>query len=549
MHSDRNGGHLVAEWMSTTGVGHFFHVPGETFLTVLDGLRRFPDIRVVTHRHESGAAFAAEAVGKLTGRAAVCMATRGPGSSNLAIGLQTAHYDATPVIALVTQVPRAKQDSGAFQEYDPRAMFGSTTKQVLRVGTIEALSDTLTQAHAIAHSGRPGPVVVALPTDVLTEARRGPGPARYSVAGPAAGAVDELAEALSSAARPLLLVSTRPVRDPAVADLAEFAEACGLPVVVGWRRFSSYPNDHPSFVGGMGAAAPTSTLAAVREADLIVSFGFGAESMTTDAAGRPGASCRLIQIAPELDIRALRLSGTAREIDFLTADPAGYMRALGEWARNDPEAAGRMRATHAGRTAQLRADRQRHLSAESPAGPSVRMDALFRAVNAQLPDDAIVSSDAGNFARWLQRYVEFGGDRVFLGPVNGAMGYGLPGAIGAALACPDRPVWCMAGDGGFMMTGSEMETAARFGLSVKALVVNNGAYGSIRRDQERKFPGVDPIGTTLGQIDFPALARGMGWTGFLVEREQEVPAALTDLAKADGPALLEVRIDSRQLEV
>lgn len=548
---DRTAGDVVAEWMVDSGIRRFFHVPGETFIPILNGLGDRPEVQIVTMRHESSASFAAEAVGKLRGRAAVCMATRGPGSSNLALGLQTAYYDATPVIALTTTVPRPEQDSGSFQAYEPRSMFGGTTKAVLTVTNTSALSATLDQASAIAHSGRPGPVVVALPTDLLREEI--PEPAsftQHSVTFPGSSAPQSLIDSLATAQRPIIIVATRCIPQAAVDQFARMCEASGLPVATAWRRFSAYPNDSPSYVGGIGVGGPPATIRALKEADLVVVLGFGVESLTTNGPGKLSSGTRLVQITEAVDERALRLAGDSARVESLVAPPEQIMAKLAEWAAQNPEWSAGVAEKNAQSTRRLRDEYRASLqSASGSVSVGVPQGEIFKALERAIPDNAIITSDAGNFARWMQRHMTFGGGRTFLAPVNGAMGYGLPSAIAANLEEPGRPVWCIAGDGGYLMTGGEMETATRLGLNVVSVVINNNSYGSIRRDQELKYPGEEPVGTLLGHVDFTAVAAGHGWSGIQVTEPAELPDALVQFGSMSGNRILEISADPYELSV
>ncbi|MCL8206886.1 MAG: thiamine pyrophosphate-binding protein [Actinomycetia bacterium] len=539
------GGQIIAEWMEAFGLGAFFHVPGETFLSVLDALYDRPGIRVVTFRHESGAAFAAEAYGKLGGRPAVAMGTRGPGASNLSIGVQTARYDGTPMVVLLGQVPRESADSGAFQEIDMGQFYAPLAKRVIRVQTAEALPAALSQAVAVATEPRPGPVVVVLPTDLLS----GPGPERpifaRLTAHPTSFDPAPVVRTLETAERPVLLVATEAVRGPAAADLARFASAAGLPVLTAWRRFSAYPNDDPQFVGSVGIGAPAGVVETLVEADLVLVLGWGLEHITVAGGARLGPTRRVVQMAPALDADGVRRVGGAR-VEWVAVEPREAARALREWAERHPEAAAAFRERFAPRTERLRARLEADTRAPAdPAPGRVHMDFWAGALDRRLPDDAVVVSDAGNFAQWLLRYVRFGGRRAFLAPVNGAMGYALPGALGARVAAA-RPVWAVAGDGGFFMTLGELETAVRERLDVVAVVVNNARYGTIRANQEREYPG-RVIGSELSEVDVAAVARTVGWRSWRVTADADLDDALEAAAAATGPRLVEVVVEREPL--
>lgn len=542
----KTGGQLIAQWMDERQIPYFFHVPGETFLTVLDALYDTPSVRVITCRHESGASFGAEAYAKVTGKPAVCMGSRGPGASNLSIGIQTALYDGTPMVVLIGQVPVAGTDSGAFQEVDMGALFAPICKRVFRVASLETLPAVLRQAEAMAMAPRPGPVVIAIPTDLL-------GNAVEIGTLPSAGAVDTrgfwdvepLMALLASAERPLILMATEARRADLAHRVARFAAAVGIPVSNAWRRFSAFPNDHANFVGNIGLGATRETVAVLEQADLILGLGYASEYVTLSGGSRLAPNSRFVQIAAAVHPDALRRSGQAT-VEFVPVDPAIFMRSLETWQQSHPETVKALHQRHWSRTRALRETYERQFAGEvQPTSGRVHMDYLMKRLDQILPANAVLVSDAGNFAQWLLRFVQFGQDRVFLAPTNGAMGYGLPGGVGASLAMPDRPVWSVAGDGGLLMTVGEMETAAREGLNLVVVAVNNARYGTIQANQEKEFPG-RTIGTELTEIDFHAMAQAMNWQAWRVSHDKELDDALSRILAERGCRLLEVMAD-RQL--
>jgi acetolactate synthase-1/2/3 large subunit len=540
------GGSVVVDWMERSDLTHFFHVPGESFLTVLDALHDAACVRVVTTRHESGAAFAAEGYAKAAGRPAVCMATRGPGASNLSIGVQTAFYDGTPLIALLGLVPRAARGTRAFQEFEPRTLFDSIAKRVFIVDDVSTLAATLDQALGVATHGRPGPVVVGLPTDVL-DARCAPPESRPAPAlatGTCEWDAAPIADLMRAASRPALLVGTEAVRGTTATRLAELATATGLPVFASWRRNSSFDNGHPQFVGSLGLGASPSVAAAVSECDLLLSFGFALDQIACQSTGLNRPDVTVVQFADDVDPDLPRRLERAT-VHQVSLAPARAAAALGGWAAREPEPAAELLRRHEGRTARLVAD----ASMPAPRGGTgeAHTDVVMGRVDALLPDNAVLVSDAGNFAQWLLRRVSFDRDRAFLGPVNGAMGYGLPAALGAALAQPSRSVWCVAGDGGFLMTACEMETAVRFGTDLVAVVVDNGVYGTIRARQARAFPG-RLTGTRIGGIDFAVLASSHGWAAWSARTDAEVDAALAQAAAGSGCRLVHVIVGEEPRE-
>src|ERR1700677_882774 len=535
-----NGGALVVEWMRSRGLDTFFHVPGESFLPVLDALLDVPSIRVITARHEAGAAFAAEAFGKLTGRPAVCMATRGPGAANLSIGIQTAHYDGTPMIALLGLVPRRLQGSGAFQEVDPVSMFAPIAKTVLVVNALDALIPVLDQARSTALAGRPGPAVVGFPADVLFETAAAGVPALYAGPGvPARFDPEVILTRLRAARRPVILAATEAVRGATAEALKDLAEATGVPVYCSWRRFSCFDNDHELFAGSVGLGAAAAVTEALAEADLVLCFGFALEQVTCESARLGSAGTHVIQFAPATDPRVPRyLPGT--EVEQVISDPRHAAETLAAAVR-ETRSSRRIRAT-------IRNERPAQAPCGAAGEQAVRMEHVMSCLDAMLPADAIVTSDAGNFAQWMLRHIGFGGQRTFIGPLNGAMGYGLPAAVGAGVAASGRPCWVLAGDGGFAMLEAEMETAARLGLSVVACVFDNGLYGTIRARQEQAFPG-RAFGTDTGRVDFAAAARAHGWLGWTAEKDASVETVLAEVSAATGCRLAHFIVEPFPLAV
>ncbi|WDL95403.1 hypothetical protein JC200_13400 [Alicyclobacillus sp. ALC3] len=580
----------MREWLESSGIGHFFHVPGETFLPILDALVD-SSVTLVTCRHESGASFAATAYarhGRQLGerRPGVCMGTRGPGASNLTIGLHTAMYEALPLVVLLGQVPTTVLDSGAFQEVDMKFLYAPVSKQVLYVAEAESLPGVLRQAELTALTDRPGPVVVVLPQNLLSHAVAAPMPPRATFVTPghvSAADIAPVMDALVSAERPLVL-SAVDWSDSEQHVLADAVSRLGLPVMNAWRYYASFPNQHDNFCGNLGLGAPSAVDAALRAADVIVGLGPVLEDVNLGGGAKLHSDAHLTVVCPYTDAAGTRRTGSAA-VRFVTVHPAAFVAGLGGWVGANPVAAQMLRDRFAGYTASLHEGTMSEGAGAgavagagagndvavgkagglgavamdfdgSDAGASrigsdghgesedahhgVEMDELFRRLEVVIPKHAVVSSDAGNFAQWLLRHLRFG-ERKFVGPVNGAMGYGLPGAIGVKLADPSRPVWCISGDGGFLMTAAELNTAVRLGLDLVCVVVNNGVYGTIRAHQERQFPG-RPAGTELGDVDYAAVARGMGWQAWTVSTADELAAALRVVAETPGCRLIDARV-------
>jgi acetolactate synthase-1/2/3 large subunit len=536
------GGHLIARWIKEKGITHFFTLPGESFLPVLDGLRDLTSVRTVTVRHEAAASYAAESFAKLTQRPAVCMVTRGPGASNLLIGVHTAFYDGTPLIALVGMVPRSAQRSHAFQDFDLPMMFGSIAKRASMIDDAGSILRELDRAYEEALDGRPGPVVLGIPTDVLY----GPAPAFTPTASTprvarseADSAATTILDLLMKAERPALLVATEAIRGGTAASLAEFSTRAGLPVYAAWRRYSSFDNGHPHFVGSLGLGASQVVSSSLADADLVVTFGFGLEQITIQSGGLDRAGATLVQVAVQEDADVRRRATRARVFQ-LRAAPADVASRLAQWCVSHADDAATLYERLVERTRTLSSAAKPEVPPARPGG--AHLDLLMHRLNAILPHDAIVTSDAGNFAHWLLRYINFDRDRTYLGPLNGSMGYALPAAIGAELAMPGRPCWSIAGDGGMLMLAGEMETAVRLGLQTTALVINNMSYGTIRAKQETEYPG-RVAGTDLGEVDFASMGRAFGWQTWKITTDAQIEAALGEASRATGCRLIEAVVE------
>lgn len=532
----RHGGQILVDALVANGVGRVFSVPGESFLAALDGLYA-SGIQNVVCRHEGGAALMAEAHGKLTGRPGVAFVTRGPGATNASAGVHVARQDSTPMILFVGQIARADRDREAFQEVDYRAMFGPLAKWVAQIDQTERIPEYLSRAFHLAMSGRPGPVVLALPEDMLS-ARAGV--RDLAPAGPALNAVADasvlaLAKALAGAKRPLVVPGGTLWSQQAAADLARFAENWGLPVAVPFRRQGHMDNAHPNYVGDLGVGMNPALGQALEQADCILSLGSRlGDTLTRGYAlmdpTRPHA--RVIHVHPSPD----ELGHLWRPDPGLVADPRQVVHALADLPaprRWDGWTKG-LRAAYEG------------WQQPKPTPGALRMEEVVTWLSDHLPEDAIITNGAGNYAAFVHRYYRFRRWGTQLAPTSGSMGYGLPAAIAAKLEHPDRAVVCFAGDGCLQMTVNELSTAAQHGAAVIVLVANNGRYGTIRMHQERSYPG-RVSGTDLASPDFAALARAYGGHGETVTRQQDFAAAF-DRARAAGTlAVLDLVLDPEAL--
>ncbi len=532
------------------GVRHAFTVPGESFLGILDALRDAP-IRTVATRHEGGAAFMAEGYGQLTGRPAVCLATRAVGAANLAIGLHTATANSTPLLAVIGQVPRAFRGRESFQEVDQVATFGRLCKAAVQVDDPGRLAAETARLLAVSRSGRPGPVLLAVPEDVVEAeapaAAPDAAPLEAPILAPRPATIRRVLGELAAASAPLIVAGAGVLRAGAMEALVAFVERYSVPVVASWRRPDVMPNEHPFYIGMTGLGSPPTVQERLADADVVLALGTRLNQMTTFGYTLPAAGTRLIQV----DV-APGFAGDRRPPDLaVTADTRRFLEA----ALALPDAPLPDAAALAGRRAAIAADRAAYLAATTlrgrPSGTDERLvdpAVAVQALAAALPRDAVVTTDAGNFAAWYARGLRFAAGQRFLGPTSGAMGYALPAAIGASVAEPGRPVVALAGDGGFAMLMAELETAVRAGAKVTALVHDNRRYGTIRMDQERAFPG-RVIATELGPLDFAAVAEACGARAWRVERDADVASAIEAALADPGVTLVHLRTDPRRLSV
>ena len=530
----RTGGRILVDQLLVHGVDTAFCVPGESYLAVLDAMHGGP-IRLVTCRHEAGAANMAEAYGKLTGRPGVCLVTRGPGATHASIGVHTAFQDSTPLVLLIGQVARAHLEREAFQEIDFRRMFGEMAKWVAQIHEPERIPEFLSRAFHVAASGRPGPVVLALPEDMLVEEAVVEDAARYSVVQPhpGAGELERMRELLAAAKRPLLIAGGGGWSSDAARDLLAFAEANELPVGTSFRCQDYVDNRSRVYAGHVGVGIDPALAKRVQEADVLLVVGARLGEVTTSGytlLDAPTPRQTLVHVhagAEEL--------GRVYHADVpINAAPGPFAAAARALEPLDPSA---------WRDATVAANQEYRANLEhGPLPGELDLGEVMAVLRRRLPTDAILASGAGNFTVWAHRFYEFTTYRSQLAPTSGAMGYGLPAAIAAKLVEPDRTVVCFAGDGDFMMSVQELATAVQYDAAVLVLVVNNGMYGTIRMHQEREYPG-RVVGTELQNPDFAALARSFGAHGDLVERTADFEPAL-DRALATGrPALLELRVD------
>lgn len=539
-----SGGKAVVEVMAQEGVEKVFCVPGESYLGVLDALYEHEQMEVISTRHEGGASFMAEGYAKVSGKPGVCMATRGVGSANLSIGIHTAYQDSTPMVVLLGQVERPFRTREAFQEVDLAGYFSHIAKWTVEIDQAERIPELIHRAFAVASSGRPGPVVVSLPHDMLEDEVDISIGFPYALDTPAARteSVDKALAWLQSAQNPVILAGGGVIRSDASSLLVEFAEKMNIPVATVFRRFDAFPNDHSNYIGWLGFGPCKSTLDYIKSSDCVLALGTRFSQVTTQDYQLLSDDYLLIHvdIAPDVlgKVYAPHLPIVSDIRSFLQA-------ALKSGVMGD----GSIGSERKAKISSLRAQYEKFSTAEPVYTTGYAdMEGILHDLIRNVPDDTLITSDAGNFFGWVSRYYPFKKEKTYIGPTSGAMGYGFPSAVGAKLAAPDKTVISFSGDGGFMMTMQELETAVRYGVPVIAIVVNNNMYGTIRAHQERQFPH-RVVATDLSNPDFAALARLFGGHGETVSSNEEFIPALKRALASQKTAVIEIRTNREILSV
>lgn len=530
------GGEIIARSLLHHGVDTAFCVPGESYLEVLDALFDYQDkLNLITCRHENGASFMAEAYAKLTGRVGVCMVTRGPGACNASIGVHTAYQDSSPMVLFVGHVRREDIGREAFQEVDFEQMFAPLAKAVKMIECADHAAGDVAWAFDTALSGRPGPVVLILPEDMLHEVAETelPAPIPQFVDELDAGAMARIHHRLSEAQRPIMMVGGSRWTAQARDDIVAFAEAQDLPTCCSMRRLDIFDNTHPCFIGEMGIAPNPNLVARIKDADLLLVVGARIGEMTSQGytlLSTEEARHKLIHV----HVDPAELGRVFPPAIGVACDPGAFAAA----ARDMTPVSDHWARWRAAACADYDAWRR-----PNDVAGDLNLAQVMRDVEELLADDAVVTVDAGNFTGWAQRHVTFGAGRNFLGPTNGAMGFGVPAGIAAKAAFPDRQVLVCVGDGGFGMTGQEIATANRHGLNPIILVFNNSMFGTIRMHQERNHPE-RVIATDLANPDFAALARAYGAYGDVVETTAQFKPALQSAMASNTVAVLDLRFDA-----
>ncbi len=530
----RTGGQILVDCLVSQGIDTAFGVPGESYLAALDAMADHPDFNFVICRQEGGAAMMADAHARLTGKPGICFVTRGPGATNASAGVHIAQQDSTPMILFIGQVGRDMMEREAFQEIDYRRMFGPLCKWVAQIDQAERIPEFVSRAFHTALQGRPGPVVLALPEDMLTDAVEALSiaPVTPSLATPGVGDLRALEDALQKAERPLIVLGGGGWSAAAKAQVEAFADRWRLPVAVSFRCQHLFDNAQDCYVGHVGIGIDPGLAEAVRNTDLLVVLGARLGEMTTGGytlLQPPRPKQPLVHVHPGAEELG-RVYQPTLAINSAVTTMAAALETL-DLAGSDWEL---WRAS-------LRASYEAFSKPTVIPGP-LQLAEVVRFLDEKLPPDAIHCNGAGNYSTWVHRfhsYRTFGGQ---LAPTSGSMGFGTPAAVAAKIARPNSPVVAWAGDGCFLMNGQELATAVQYGLKILVIVVNNGQYGTIRMHQEREYPG-RVVGTQLANPDFAALARAYGALGEIVETTEAFPAAFERAMAAPGPALIELRLD------
>jgi acetolactate synthase I/II/III large subunit len=531
----KTGAELVVDCLAANGVKRIFCVPGESYLAVLDALHD-SQIGVTVCRQEGGAAMMADCWGRLTGEPGICFVTRGPGATNASAGIHIARQDSTPLILFVGQIARDTREREAFQEVDYKRFFGDMAKWVAEIDDPARVPEMITRAFAVATSGRPGPVVLALPEDMLVERTEAPSPLAHVPVetSPSAGVMDRLGTMLAAARRPFMILGGSRWSAAAVADITRFAERWDLPVGCSFRRQMLFDHLHPNYAGDVGIGINPKLADRIRAADLVLLVGGRFGEMPSSGytlLESPYPRQTLVHVHPDPD----ELGRVYRPSLAINAAPEAFapLAARLEPPRDIPwhgDAAG----LHAG-----------YLGWSTPPadGPGpVKMGPIMAHLETVLPEDAIMTNGAGNYATWLHRFHRFRRYATQAAPTSGSMGYGLPAAVAAKQLHPDRMVVCFAGDGCFLMNGQDFATAVKYRLPIIVLVINNGIYGTIRMHQEREYPGRISA-TDLTNPDFAALARAFGGHGETVEKTEDFAPAFARAVASGKPAIVEVKLD------
>src|SRR5437773_11990669 len=527
-------GHAVAQCLRNEGVRHVFCVPGESYVAVLDGLYSTPEIRLITNRQEGGACFMAEGYAKATRMPGVCLVTRGPGATNASIAVHSAKYDSVPLVLLVGQVSRSARGREAGQEIDYTHFFGTIAKWVIEINDARQVPRIMARAFHIARSGRPGPVVVSLPRDMLEEDAKismiDPYPMVRSDPDPRS--IEQIVDRINAAKKPVLIAGSGTQYSNARQERVEFSEKFQVPVLTSYKRQDAFPNSHPNYIGNLANANKHARTLVSKEADLVIVIGSRLNHQTTGVFSLPRPGQPFIQIdADEQNIG----QNSRPDVGIVSDAKSALIVALKHQGPRPNESRAAWIAEH-------HAAQKRYSTPSERPTRRASMERVMADLKATLPSDAITTTDAGSFGQWPQRYLEFEHPDSYISPTLGCMGSGVPYAVAAKLAHPGRLVVAHVGDGGFLMTGQEMATAKQYGANVITIVYDNDGYNSIRMHQEAQYPGRQ-YGTDLVNPDFAALGSAYGALGLKVSRDEEFLPAFKKAMTADRSALIEVLTD------
>jgi acetolactate synthase-1/2/3 large subunit len=529
------GGHAVAQCLRNENVRHVFCVPGESHIAVLDGLYSMPEIKLITNRQEGSACFMAEGYAKSTRTTGVCLVTRGPGATNASIAVHSAKYDSVPLVLLVGQVARGARGREAGQEIDYTHFFGSIAKWTAEINDPKHVPRVIMRAFHLARSGRPGPVVVSLPRDMLEEDAAIDMIDRYPSAKPSPDAklIEQTVARMAAAKKPVLLVGSGAQYAGAWQELIDFSEKFQIAVLTSYKRQDAFPNSHPHYIGNLTNANKNARDVVAKEADLVIVLGCRLNQQTTGGFSLPRSGQPFIQI----DADAQTIGQNSRpDVGIVSDAKAALVMAL---KHSSPRA----NESRASWIAEQHSAQKLYSTPPKRPTKLVSMERVMSDLKAALPSDAITTTDAGSFGQWPQRYLEFDHPNSYISPTLGSMGPGVPSAVAAKLAHPDRMVVAHVGDGGFLMTGQEMATARQYSANIITIVYNNEGYNSIRMHQEAQYPGRQ-YGTDLLNPDFAGLGAAYGALGLKVSQDEELLPALKRAMSADKSALIEVLTDT-----
>lgn len=537
----RSGGQVLVDALKVHGVDRAFCVAGESYLDVLNAFYETPEIDLITCRQEGGAAFMAETHGKITGKPGICFVTRGPGACNAAIGVHTAMQDSTPLILFVGQVARDQTEREAFQEIDYRKMFAPPmTKWAAEITSTERIPEMVMRAFQVATSGRPGPVVLALPEDMLREKINviDTAPYRAISSSPSNAELSQIKEILETAAKPLAIIGGSGWTDQACRNFEVFAKECNLPVAASFRRQDAFNHRSDNYVGELGTGSNPELLDKVRQADVLFVLGARMGEIATQGyqiIKPPVPSQKIIHVHPSAE----ELGKVFQADCLVQAGTDAFCRVMANTSPPDRRAGQNW-------LKELREDYLAWTEIQSRDKFVLDVDGVIADLRVKLPEDAIITTDAGNFSGWAQRYIRYGRPGRLLAPTSGAMGYGVPSAIAASLAYPDRMVIGMMGDGGFMMSGQELATAIHTKAKPIFMLFNNNMYGTIRMHQEMNYPG-RVSATKLTNPDFTALAQSYGLLALKVKKTEDFSDAFETASNSGQASLIEICMDPEQI--